>query len=76
MIVSMPNMVLTMAQFNPTVARVLNIFYTQQLNNITDGLLGYVGTADLLQSFGIMWANVAVLAVLFAVIYRRKGVRT
>lgn len=66
-----------MAQFNSTVARFLKFFYTQQLNTITDVLLGYDGlSADLLQSFGIMWANVAVLAVLFALIYKRKGVRT
>jgi len=65
-----------MAQFNPTVARFLNIFYTQQLNTITDTLSGYVNmSTDLLQSFGIMWANVAVLTVLFAVVYKRKGVR-
>jgi len=65
-----------MAQFNPNLARFLNIFYTQQLNVVTDHLLGYVNVSNtLLHSFGIMWANVAVFAMLFMLVYSKKGVR-
>jgi len=61
-----------MAQFNDTAARVLHIFYTQQLNLVAD-YLGYGGDTPLWQSFGIMWANIVVIGVLFAVVYRKKG---
>ena len=60
------------AQFNDNAARLLNIFYTQQLNVIADRLtIGDVGT-PLWQSFAIMWANVAVLGVLFAWVFKKK----
>ena len=62
-----------MAQFNDNIARFLHIFYTQQLNVVASYLtVGGVETA-LWQSFAIMWANVAVLGVLFAFAYFRKG---
>ncbi|MCL2169613.1 MAG: ABC transporter permease [Defluviitaleaceae bacterium] len=60
------------AQFNDTLARILHIFYTQQLNIIADHLT--MGGADtpLWQSFGIMWANVAVLSLLFVLVFKKK----
>jgi len=62
----------TMAQFNDTVARVLHVTYTQQLNVVTD-YLTHGADVNLWQSFGIMWANVAVLGIFFAIAYRKKG---
>jgi len=63
-----------MAQFNETAARVLHIFYTQQLNVIA-GYLEFGGDTPLWQSFAIMWANILVLGILFVVVYRKKGLR-
>jgi len=64
-----------MAQFNDTIARVLHIFYTQQLNVVADYLMyGYSGT-PLWQSFAIIWANVAVLGIVFLIVYAKKGLR-
>jgi len=63
-----------MAQFNDRVARVLHIFYSQHINIVVDYLT--VGAATpLWQSFAIMWANVAVLSILFAVVYAKKGLK-
>jgi len=60
------------AQFNDTLARILHVFYTQQLNIVADYLtLGGAGT-PLWQSFGIMWANVAVLGLLFVLVFKKK----
>ena len=62
-----------MAQFNDNIARLLHIFYTQQLNVVASYLtIGGVET-PLWQSFVIMWANVAVLGILFAIAYSKKG---
>ena len=60
------------AQFNDTAARILNIFYTQQLNVIADSLNTGNTSTPLWQSFGIMWANVAVLALLFVLVFKKK----
>jgi len=61
-----------MAQMNPNVARYLHVLYTQQLNIIAD-YLNFGGTnTSLWQSFGIIWANVAVLGLLFVVVFRTK----
>jgi len=61
-----------MAQMNPRIARVLHVLYTQQLNVIADNLtIGGIDT-PLWQSFGIMWANVAVLGLLFVFVFRKK----
>ena len=64
-----------MAQFNDRLARVLHIFYTQQLNVIANYLTVGAGDTPLWQSFAIMWANVAVLGVLFALAFAKKGLR-
>ncbi|MCL2405990.1 MAG: ABC transporter permease [Defluviitaleaceae bacterium] len=61
-----------MAQMNPSIARFLHVVYTQQLNVVADYLtIGGVDT-PLWQSFGIMWANVALLGLLFVLVFRRK----
>jgi len=63
-----------MAQFNDTVARVLHIFYSQQINIVVDYLTVGAET-PLWQSFAIMWGNVVVLGVLFIVVYAKKGLK-
>jgi len=64
-----------LAQFNDTVARVLHVTYTQQLNVIADYLTHGGAETVLWHSFAIMWANVGVLGVLFVIVYARKGLR-
>jgi len=61
-----------MAQMHSGVARFMHITYTQQLNLVADYLT--VGGVDtpLWQSFGIIWANVAVLALLFVLVFKKK----
>ena len=61
-----------MAQFNDRLARMLHIFYTQQLNVVANYLTAGADT-PLWQSFAIMWANVAVLGILFAIVFNKKG---
>jgi len=60
------------AQFNDTVARVIHVFYTQQLNLVADYLNTGGADTPLWQSFGIMWANVAVLGLLFVIVFKKK----
>ncbi len=56
------------ATFNETIANVANIFYTQQLNVIVNDF-----SANLPQAMLVMGINGAVLAILFVVSYRKKG---
>ncbi|MCL2854681.1 MAG: ABC transporter permease [Defluviitaleaceae bacterium] len=64
-----------MAGFNDTIARVLHITYTQQLNVVSDYLtIGGVG-APLWHSFAIMWANVVVFGIVFVIVYAKKGMK-
>ena len=62
------------AQFNDRAARIFHPFYTQQLNVIADYLNFGVSETPLWQSFAIIWANIAVLVVLFGLVYRKKGI--
>ena len=64
-----------LAQFNETIARALHVLYMQQLNVVADYLARGGADTPLWQSFAIMWANVAVLGILFAVVYARKGLK-
>jgi ABC-2 type transport system permease protein len=64
-----------LAQFNESIARGLHIFYTQQLNIVADSLNGVLVDAPLWQSFVIMWVNVAVLCILFTIVYVKKGLK-
>jgi len=63
------------AQINDTAARVLHPIFTQQINVAADYLNGIAVETPLWQSFAIMWANVAVFVVLFAIVYRAKGIK-
>ncbi|MCL2531650.1 MAG: hypothetical protein FWE40_05785 [Oscillospiraceae bacterium] len=62
-----------LAQFNGTVRTLMTPFYTQQLNAIVDYFVGGPAAAPLWQSFAIIWGNVLVLGILFAVVYRKKA---
>jgi len=64
-----------LATFNENIARILHPLYTQQLNVIADYIQHGGGDVSLWQSFAIMWANVAVLGILFAIVYVKKGLR-
>jgi ABC-2 type transport system permease protein len=63
------------AQFNDTIANGLHFTFTQQLNVVADYLNSGISDTPLWQSFAIIWANVAVLAVIFALVYRKKGLQ-
>lgn len=60
------------AQFNDTLARILHPFYTQQLNVVANYLTTGAATTPLWHAFAIMWGNIAVLGVLFAIVYAKK----
>jgi len=61
------------AQFSDRIASWLHPLYTQQLNVVADNLNGIITDTPLWQSFAIMWANVAILGVLFVIVFRKKG---
>ncbi|MCL2201795.1 MAG: ABC transporter permease [Oscillospiraceae bacterium] len=56
------------AGFNETVARVFSIFYTQQVSLVIEN-----PGASLSRPLSIIWINVAVLAIVFAIVYSRAG---
>ena len=62
-----------MAQLNDRVARVLHVFYTQQLNVVANYLTMGGAETPLWQSFAIMFANIAVLGVFFTIAFTKKG---
>ena len=64
-----------MAGFNESFARYLHPLYTQQLNVITDYLTLGSGDTPLWQAFAIIWANVAVIGILFTLVYVKKGLK-
>jgi ABC-2 type transport system permease protein len=58
------------AQFNETVRKGASILYTQQLNVIVGDF-----SANFPKAMAVIGGNIAVLAVLFVLAYRRKGMR-
>jgi len=62
-----------LGQFNSTIRALMTPFYTQQLNAIADYFTGGPAAAPLWQSFAIIWGNVVVLGIVFALVYRKKG---
>ncbi|MCL2500871.1 MAG: ABC transporter permease [Defluviitaleaceae bacterium] len=58
------------APFNETVARIFHPFYTMQFTVVVESTYTYAW-----QPFAIIWANVAVLTVLFIIAYAVKGLR-
>lgn len=64
------------AMFNERMGEMFRFFYTQQLDIVMNSLLsGYGMGASLQQSFITIWANVAVLVVLFVVVFGKKGLK-
>ena len=67
-----------LALFDERIGRIINIFYTQQFNVIVDSfysITGYQSEAGFGESFLIIWANIAVFAVLFGLAYKKKGLK-
>lgn len=64
-----------MAQFSEGMKQGLRFFYTQQLNVIADNLALENPETSLGSSFGIIWMNIAVLFVLFMLVYAKKGLK-
>jgi len=58
------------AEFNEQVERVFSIFYTQQINVVVKDF-----SAGIAQPLMVTWVNIAVLAILFAIAYSKKGLR-
>jgi len=56
--------------FNKTAERLFGIVYTQQLSLLVNDFSG-----DMLRPILVILANIAVLAVVFGVVYRTKGLR-
>jgi len=61
-----------MAQFNENIAGVLAFIYTQQINTVADYLTLGSGEVPLWHAFGIIWANVFVLGLIFILVFRLK----
>jgi len=59
-----------LAQFNEQIERIFRFFYTQQINVVVNDF-----TAELLTPVAIIWANTAILTIIFAVVYAKKGLR-
>ena len=60
-----------LAIFNDTIKDVFSIFYTMQVNALVNDF-----SADLTKPILIILANVAVFAILFALAYNKKGLRS
>lgn len=58
------------ANFNETVDRVAVVFHTQQLNTIVNDF-----DANFTKAIGIVCANIAILTILFAIAYKKKGLK-
>ena len=64
--------------FNETVKTVFSIFYTQQLDVLISSftsISSYQIETNFFQAFGIIWANIAVLTVVFVVAFTKKGLK-
>lgn len=59
-----------LATFDPNIERVFSVFYTQQVSLLANDLSG-----GQLRPLLVIGANIVVLAVLFGVVYRRRGLR-
>lgn len=59
-----------LATFDATIERVFSVFYTQQVSLLANDLSG-----GLVRPLLVIGANIVVLAVLFGVVYRRRGLR-
>lgn len=60
--------------FNEQIGRNFRFFYTQQLDAILNSF-GPAPQANLWHSFGIIWANVAILLIIFSLTFAKKGLK-
>jgi len=58
------------ANFNETIAKVANVFYTQQVNVIVNDF-----STGMIKPFLIILANIVILTVLFVLVYKKKGLK-
>ncbi|MCL2265779.1 MAG: ABC transporter permease [Treponema sp.] len=58
------------AQFNEHAEKIFSVFYTQQINVVVNNF-----SSGISKPLIIVWSNIAVLAVLFALAYSKKGLR-
>jgi len=58
------------ANFNETIERVAIVFHTQQLNVIVNDF-----SANFAQAMAIIGANMVILIILFAIAYKKKGLK-
>ena len=56
------------AGFNETVARVADFLFTQQVSLVINN-----PSVSLVRPLAIIWANIAVLAIIFAIVFAKKG---
>lgn len=73
--ISVPIFIITsfcplIAQFNEKVAKIAMVLYTQQINEITADI-----SLSALKPFLITLANLVVFSVLFAIAYKKKGIK-
>lgn len=64
--------------FNEDVRRFFTPFYTQQIDTLINGFEsvgGNLNSTEVLQSFGIIWLNVAAFIVIFAYVFSKKGLQ-
>ena len=64
--------------FNENVKSFFSVFYTQQLDTLINSFNtanGLTAEVNFLQAFGIIWANIAVLIVVFATAFTKKGLK-
>jgi hypothetical protein len=59
-----------LANFNETIEKVANVFYTQQVNVIVNDF-----STVLIKPLLIMIANIIVLTILFVIAYKKKGLK-
>jgi len=59
-----------LAQFNERIESLIGIFYTQQINVVMNDF-----STGLAQPLLVIWLNIAVLAVVFAFAYGKKGLK-
>jgi ABC-2 type transport system permease protein len=57
--------------FNDTAKKIFSIFYTQQMGVVVNDF-----SADIVNSILIILSNIAVLTVLFTLVYKNKGLRS
>ena len=66
------------ATFNEPMMRITRFFYTQQIDIVMNSFYsvsGYQSQNDLWESFGVIGFNIAVMVVLFSIVFAKKGLK-